>query len=165
MIATVAAFSLGLTGLLHEADCPNCKLPLVQNNDDFDNEVVVRFGNKRIEYRSVYCVIKDQERYKVDLTVYAPSEKIGEPVVLKRVKGQWSAPEKAVFTLGTTKMSLCAQQSRAFTTVEGLETVREKLNLGDAKGIALAEFIDAVKKHKFDEPGGSCCQSAAGRTP
>ncbi len=165
MIAALAVLSLSTALPLHEADCPNCKLPLVQNNDDFDNEVVVRYGNKRIEYRSLYCVIKDQDRYKVDLTVYAPGEKVAEPVILKRLQGKWSAPEKAVFTIGTAKMSLCAQQSRAFATVEGLETVREKLQLGDAKGLSLAEFIDAVKKHKFEEKGGSCCQTAAGRTP
>lgn len=162
MIASIAALAVGLLAPVHEADCPNCKLPLVQNNDDFDNEVVVRFGNKRIEYRSVYCVMKDQERYKVDLTVYAPSEKIGEPVILKRVQGKWSAPEKAVFTLGTTKMSLCAQHSRVFSTAEALESVRLKLELGDAKPLNLADFVDAVKKHKFEEKGGDCCQTAAG---
>ncbi len=163
MIAALATLAFTLATPMHEADCPNCKLPLVQNNDDFDNEVVVRFGNKRIEYRSIYCVLKDQDRYKVDLIVYAPSEKIGEPVVLKRVQGKWTAPEKAVFTLGTTKMSLCAQQSRAFSTAEGLEKVREKLQLGDVKGVPFAEFAEAVKKHKFEENGATCCPTVAGK--
>ncbi len=154
----MVAYSSG--ALLHEADCPNCKLPLVQNNDNFDNEVVVRYGNKRIEYRSIYCVLKDQDRYKVDLTVYSPSEKIGEPVVLKRVQGKWTAPEKAVFTMGTSKMSLCAQQSRAFSSLEGLESVRLKLELGESKPLTLTEFIEAVKKHKFEPSGGTCCSQA-----
>ena len=78
------ALCLSNTSLRHEGECPYCKMPLVQNTKEQDNEVVVKFGNKRIEYRCIYCVIKDQKRYKSDLIVYAPSEKVGEPVVHNR---------------------------------------------------------------------------------
>jgi hypothetical protein len=52
----LGALTLTSTPLLaHEGDCPFCKLRLVQNTKDADNEVVVKFGAKRIEYRCVYC--------------------------------------------------------------------------------------------------------------
>ncbi len=122
--------------LIHEGDCPYCKLPLVQNTKEMDYEVVVKFGNKKIEYRCVACVIADQGRYTADLIVYAPSEKPGEPVVLKRTKGKWTAPEKAIFVLTLAKHASCAYDARAFSTVEATK----------AKGLTLDQFLVEVPK-------------------
>jgi hypothetical protein len=130
----------------HEGDCPYCKLPLVQNTKDQDNEVVVKFGNKRIEYRCVYCVFKDQKRYKTDLIVYAPSEKIGEPVVLKRTAGKWTAPDGAVFLNTFKKHADCAELSRAFSSRAAFDKYVTDKKLIDAKALSLLEFMDLVLK-------------------
>ncbi|MEQ1822825.1 MAG: hypothetical protein ABL949_09955 [Fimbriimonadaceae bacterium] len=144
----------GITSLLctstmafaHEGDCPFCKLKLVQNTKDQDNEVVVKFGNKRIEYRCVTCVFKDQKRYKSDLIVYAPSEKVGEPVVLKRKEGVWSAPEGTVFINSFKKHADCSMLSRAFSSKDALDVYIKKNDIKDAKPLTLEEFAAAVAK-------------------
>jgi hypothetical protein len=130
----------------HEGDCPYCKMKLVQNTKDQDNEVVVKFGNKRIEYRCVYCVVKDQGRYKADLVVYAPSEKVGEPVVMKRTAGKWSAPEGSVFLNTFTKHAQCAELSRAFSNRAAFDTYIKKNNVQNAKALTLEEFLALVAK-------------------
>ena len=130
----------------HDADCPYCKLKLVQNTKDLDNEVVVKFGNKRIEYRSVFCAVKDQARYKSDLVVYAPSEKIGEPIVLKRTDGKWTAPEGSVFLNAFTKHVDCAELSRAFSSKDALSEYAKKHGAETAKPLSLQEFMKVVAK-------------------
>ncbi len=103
-------------------------------------------GNKRIEYRCMYCVIKDQGRYKGDLVVYAPSEKVGEPVVLKRTGGKWTAPEGAVFLNIFNKHADCAALSRAFSSKAALDAYVAKHKVEGAKALTFAEFADAVTK-------------------
>lgn len=67
LLAIVGTLGLSTTAMAHETPCPYCKLKVVQNTKDMDNEVTVKVGNKRIEYRCVYCVIKDQKKYSGDL--------------------------------------------------------------------------------------------------
>ena len=142
----VGTLGIAATSAAHEGDCPYCKLKLVQNTKDQDNEVVVKFGNKRIEYRCVYCVVKDQARYKSDLVVYAPSEKVGEPVVLKRTDGKWSAPEGSVFLNTFTKHASCAELSRAFSTKDAFAQYAKKHGAEKAKPLTLSEFLALVIK-------------------
>ena len=142
---------LGVVGITasspaHEGDCPYCKLKLVQNTKDQDNEVVLKFGNKRIEYRCVYCVIKDQGRYKGDLVVYAPSEKVGDPVVLRRSEGKWTSPAGSVFLNTFTKHANCAELSRAFSTKDAFVDYAKKHGAESAKPLNLEEFIAVVTK-------------------
>lgn len=148
LLLSLLLLSLTSAVSAHDGDCPYCKLPRVQNTKDQDNEVVLKFGNKRIEYRCLFCVIKDQGRYKGDLVVYAPSEKIGEPVILKRVEGKWSAPEEAVFMNSFAKHADCAALSRAFINREGFDAYAAKHEIKDAKPLTLAEFLEAVNKPK-----------------
>jgi hypothetical protein len=140
--------SLGLAGvaLAHEADCPYCKLKIVQNTKDQDNEVVVKFGNKKIEYRCIFCAIKDQKRYTANLVVYSPSEKVGEPVVLKRTDGKWTAPAGAVFLNSFKKHADCASLSRAFSSKTALDQYVTDHKIEDAKALSLDEFIAFVTK-------------------
>ncbi len=132
--------------MAHESDCPYCKLKLVQNTKDMDNEVVVKTGNKRIEYRCMYCVIKDQKRYKGDLVVYAPSEKKGEPIVIKRTDGKWSAPEGTAFLNSFKKHADCSALSRAFTSKAALDKYASANGHTDVKAMTWAEFAEAVNK-------------------
>jgi hypothetical protein len=142
----VSLIALSTLALAHEADCPYCKMKVVQNTKDQDNEVVVKFGNKRIEYRCLSCVILDQGRYKSDLVVYAPSEKVGEPVILRRTAGKWIGPEGAVFLHGFKKHDECALFSRAFIDRKGWDAYLLKHPNPTAKPLTLAEFIAEVTK-------------------
>ncbi len=144
--AVIGALGLAPIASAHEGDCPYCKLKLVQNTKEQDNEVVLKTGNKRIEYRCMYCVIKDQNRYKGDLVVYAPSEKVGEPVVLKRTGGKWTAPEGAVFLNTFKKHVDCAELSRAFSSKTAFNVYVAKHKIEGAKALTFAEFEEAVTK-------------------
>jgi hypothetical protein len=146
LLILLLTICLGITAIAHEGNCPFCKMPLVQNTDKLDNEVVVKFGNKRIEYRCLYCIIKDQSRYKNDLVVYAPSEKIGEPVILKRTAGKWSAPEGAVFLNTFRKHAQCAELSRAFSSKAAFEKYVLDNKVADAKPLTLEELLALVAK-------------------
>lgn len=145
-LVLILGLALSTVAFAHEGDCPYCKMPLVQNTKEQDNEVVVKFGNKRIEYRCLYCVVKDQKRYKSDLIVYAPSEKVGEPVVLKRTDGKWTASEKAVFLNTFKKHADCAALSRAFSSREAFDKYVADHKVTDAKALSLTEFIEQVNK-------------------
>jgi hypothetical protein len=140
--------AIAASSAAHEGDCPYCKLKLVQNNKEQDNEVVVKFGNKRIEYRCISCIIKDQARYKSDLIVYAPSEKVGEPVVLKRTGGKWSAPAGSVFLNAFTKHDDCAELSRAFSSKDAFSAYAKMHGAETAKPLSLDEFISVLTKSK-----------------
>lgn len=146
LVTALGSFGLPSIAAAHEADCPYCKLSLVQNTETQDNEVVVKFGNKKIEYRCIYCVFKDQKRYKADLIVYSPSEKVGEPVVLKRIAGTWSAPEGAVFLNMFKKHVDCAQLSRSFTNKEAFDAYVKANNVKDAIALTLEQFLAEVNK-------------------
>ncbi len=146
LLAILGAIGISATASAHEGDCPYCKLKLVQNTKDQDNEVVLKMGNKRIEYRCLFCVFKDQGRYKSDLVVYAPSEKVGEPVILKRTAGKWSAPEGAVFLNTFKKHADCAALSRAFSSKEAFEKYVKANSVQEAKALTLEQFIAIVTK-------------------
>lgn len=146
LLAVVGAMGMTSIASAHEADCPYCKLKLVQNTKEQDNEVVVKVGNKRIEYRCLYCVIKDQKRYKGDLVVYSPSEKVGAPVILKRTAGKWSAPEGAVFLNTFKKHKDCAALSRAFSSKTAFDAYIKKNPSEGAKALTLDQFLAEVAK-------------------
>lgn len=146
LLAVFGLLGISSFASAHEGDCPYCKMKLVQNTKEQDNEVVLKTGNKRIEYRCMYCVIKDQGRYKGDLVVYAPSEKVGEPVVLKRTAGKWTAPEGTVF-LNTFKAHAdCAALSRAFSGKAAFDRYVQAKGQHDAKALTLDQFLTAVTK-------------------
>ncbi len=146
LFAVIGTLGLAPIASAHEGDCPYCKMKLVQNTKEQDNEVVLKMGNKRIEYRCMYCVIKDQGRYKGDLVVYAPSEKVGEPVVLKRTGGKWIAPEGAVFLNTFKKHVDCSALSRAFSSKAAFDAYVAKHKVEGAKALTFAEFVEAVNK-------------------
>jgi len=146
LLAVIGMVGMSSMARAHEADCPYCKLKIVQNTKEMDNEVTVKVGNKRIEYRCVFCVFKDQKKYSGDLVVYAPSEKKGEPIVLKRTAGKWTAPEGTVFLNGFKKHADCAQLSRAFTSKAAMDKYAAAHSVSDAKALSIDQFIEAVNK-------------------
>ncbi len=146
LLAVLGTLGMSTMASAHEGDCPYCKLKLVQNTKEQDNEVVLKTGNKRIEYRCVYCVFKDQKRYKGDLVVYAPSEKVGEPVVLKRTAGVWTAKEGTVFLNTFKNHTDCSALSRAFSSKEALAAYAKKHNVKEVQSLSLTQLIEAINK-------------------
>ena len=105
----------------HEADCPVCQMPVVQDTAKQDNEVKVRYGRKRLEYRCVFCALSDaqNELKKGDITIAAPSETKDKPVILKRTDGKWDAPDGAVFAARKASHRVCQITYRAFHSRAG----------------------------------------------
>lgn len=133
----------------HPVPCPLCGLKVVQSTERQDNEVVLRFGKKRIEYRCVFCALADAKAYDGDLFVYAPSEVKGKPVILQRKAGVWSAvriegetlvpDEKAVFLNAFSSHKECAALSRAFHSQAGFDAYAAKGK--DAKPLTLEAML------------------------
>ena len=137
--------------LAHEAKCPVCKLDVVQDTDKQDNEVALKSGRKRIEYRCVYCALQDAKSYTGDLTILAPSELKGKPVVLARKGGNWSVtPETAVFVGEKVNHRSCQVGYRALTTKEAFDKwvhANHEL-LKDAKPLTLVLMLEVAAPAK-----------------
>jgi len=148
------ALALPIAGLVarpalaHEAKCPTCKLDVVQDTDTLDNEVALRSGRKRIEYRCVYCALNDAKSYTGDLTILAPSEVKGKPVVVSRKDGKWSVlPETAVFVGQKVDHRNCQIGYRALTERPAFEKWAQSHRelLKDAKPLTLSELLEVAK--------------------
>ena len=151
LAAVLAAPLAGLTvrpALAHEAKCPVCKLDVVQDTAQLDNEVALKSGRKRIEYRCVYCALQDAKSYQGDITILAPSEVKGKPVQLTRKDGKWSvAPETAVFVGQKVNHRSCQVGYRALTNRAAFDkwvhANHELLN--GAKPLTLQEMTGLAK--------------------
>lgn len=152
--ALAAALAVPFAGLAvrpalaHEAKCPVCKLDVVQDTDSLDNEVALRSGRKRIEYRCVYCALNDAKSYTGDVTILAPSELKGKPVVLSRKEGKWSVlPETAVFVAQKVEHPQCQVGYRALTgqPAFGKWAQSHRDVVKDAKPLSLAQMLEVAK--------------------
>ena len=149
-----ALLSLGAAALMaqpvaaHEATCPMCKLDVVQDTATQDNEVALRYGRKRIEYRCVYCALSDAKNFTGDVTILAPSELKGKPVLLERAGGQWKvSPESAVFVGEKVNHRSCQVGYRALTNRAAFDrwVQANKALLNDAKPLSLKEMLELAK--------------------
>jgi hypothetical protein len=150
LAGTVAAVvaALGGSAHAHEATCPVCKLDVVQDTNTQDNEVALKFGRKRIEYRCVWCALKDAPTYNGDVTVLAPSEAKGKPVLLTRNGGKWSAtPPTAVFVGEKVNHRSCQIGYRAFSDRAGFEAHQKKHPelLKESKPLTLEQLVEMAK--------------------
>lgn len=149
-LATLVTVSLPTMGarpaMAHEANCPYCDMPVTQDTATQDNEVALKYGRKRIEYKCVYCALAEAktEYPNGDLSITAPSETKGQPVVLKRTGGKWSmTPETAAFvTPAKVKHKVCQDQARAFNTEAAAKAFAAK-NGGSV--MTLEQLNDFVK--------------------
>jgi hypothetical protein len=146
--AFLAPFSVSSV-LAHEAPCPLCGMAITQDTPTQDNEVGLKIGRKRIEYKCVYCALAEAKtEYQGDLTIFAPSEKKGEPVLLKREGDKWTAlPATAHFvSKSKLKHKICQEQARAFSTFEAAQKyiAANQDSLGDAKPLTLAEMLEVA---------------------
>ena len=156
--ALSALLSIGVIGVVETglspasadgAECPFCSLDVLPNTTKQDNETVLKQGRKQVKYRCVYCALADAgTEYKGDLTVIAPSEKRGKPVILKRAKGKWSAsPASVVFVAQRVSHRHCQTGYRALTSKAAFAyyVKSNKKLLGDAKPLSLAQML-AISK-------------------
>ena len=149
-LSTALAGFTAIPAFAHEAKCPYCKLDVVQDTKEQDNEVALKYGRKRIEYRCVFCAIAQakSEFKNGDVTILAPSEVKGKPIVITRKEGKWSAqPEKPIFVAEKLNHKHCQIGYRAFTNKESFEkwvhANHEKLK--DAKPKNLDELVEVAK--------------------
>lgn len=149
-----AFFSLGAVGIVagpvaaHEAKCPYCKLDVVQDTATLDNEVALRYGRKRIEYRCVFCALAQaKSEFKGDLTILAPSEAKGKPILISRKGGKWSAPAGAVFVGERANHRYCQITYRAFTNRAAFDAYVKKnqARVKDAKPLTLAQMVEIAR--------------------
>jgi hypothetical protein len=130
----------------HDTKCPHCKLAVVQDTKIQDNEVALKFGRKRIEYRCVLCAIAQaKSEFEGDLSIVAPSEIKGERVTLTRKDGKWSViPETAVFIAHKVNHRECEIGDRALTRAAAFQPWMDshKELLTGAKMLNLAEMIE-----------------------
>lgn len=151
VVLTAAGAGVGHSALpasAHEGQCPVCKLDIPQDTEQQDNEVALRSGRKRIEYRCVFCAVSDAKSFTGDVTVLAPSEQKGRPVLLSRSGGNWSAqPASALFVARKTTHRDCSITYRAFTTRPAFDAYTRKhaALLGDAPPLTLSQFLVEVK--------------------
>jgi hypothetical protein len=135
--------------LAHEAKCPYCTLDVVQDTAEQDNEVALRYGRKRIEYRCVFCALAQAKtEYKGDLTILAPSEIKTKPIVITRKDEKWSvSPETALFVGEKVNHQQCQLGYRAFSSRAAFDAYVKKHPelLKDAKPRTLAEMIEIAK--------------------
>ena len=148
LVSLGTASFVGRPAQAHETKCPYCKLDVVQDTPTMDNEVALRYGRKRIEYRCVFCALAEaKNEFKGDLSILAPSETKGKPVVITRKSGKWSAPSGAVFVGEKANHRHCQTTYRAFTNTAAFQAhvQKNKSLLKDAKPLSLAQMVEIAK--------------------
>ena len=129
----------------HITACPNCSMDVVQDTKTQDNEVAIQYGRKRIEYRCIACAFAQAKTdYKNDLTILAPSEIKGRPVLISRTAGKWSAlPSTTVFVGENAGHEHCFAANRAFSSKAAFQTyiAAHHVLLGSVKPLTLAQMV------------------------
>ena len=139
----------------HEAPCPYCSLTLAQDTPELDNETVLKAGRKRIEYRCVFCALSEAGDYKGDLTILAPSEAVGSPIILSRKDGKWTSdPDGALFVAQKASHKVYHITYRAFSKRAAFDAWIKKYpdNFDkDAKPLSLAQMIEFTQQTNSKE--------------
>ena len=145
-VCAVSTFPM-YSAIADEADCPYCDRAVTKDTATQDNETVLKYGRKRIEYKCVYCAVSEAktEYSKGDLSIAAPSEKKGARIIIKRVSGKWSAPAGAVFVADMPlKHKACQITARAFTSKSAALSYIKAKKLTTSP-ITLAQLVAAAK--------------------
>lgn len=149
-VAALLAMSASVVpAFAHEAPCPYCGMAITQDTPLQDNEVTLKIGRKRVEYKCVYCALSEAKtEYQGDLTILAPSETKGEPIKLTRANGKWTASSETVafVTNAPLKHKVCHVQARAFTSPEAAQAyiAKNQESLTDAKPLSLSQMLALV---------------------
>ena len=145
-LAAVLSLGAALPAFAHETKCPYCKMDVVQDTKTEDNEVALRYGNKRIEYRCVLCAIAQaKSKFKGDVTIIAPSTVKGKPITITRTDGKWAAPAGTVFVYQKGSHSKCQDLYRAASSQAAATAYIKAKGLTEAKVLTLAEMVELSK--------------------
>lgn len=134
--------------MAHETKCPYCKMEVIQDTKQQDNEVVLKYGSKKIEYRCVMCALAHAKtKYKdKDLTIIAPSTVKDKPVTITKKGDSWTVkPEGAAFVFQKGSHSKCQELYRAALTQTAANGWVKDKALDQAKVLSLKEMIEASK--------------------
>lgn len=146
LLALVLATGAALPAFAHDTKCPYCKMAVIQDTKEQDNEVVLRYGNKRIEYRCVLCAIAQaKSKFKGDVTIIAPSTAKGKPITISRKGGEWTAPAGAVFVYQKGSHSKCQDLYRAASSSSAAASYIKAKGLTEARQLSLAEMVELSK--------------------
>jgi hypothetical protein len=93
------------------------------------------------------AIAQAKKEFKGDVTIEAPSETKGKPVIITRKDGKWSAPEKAVFVGVKASHQHCQIAYRALTDKDAFDkwVKANEVVLKDAKPLTLAEMVELSK--------------------
>ena len=145
-LAAVLSIGAVLPAFAHDTKCPYCQMAVVQDTKEQDNEVVLRYGNKRIEYRCVLCAIAQaKSKFKGDVTIVAPSTVKGKPITITRKGGEWAAPAGTVFVYQKGSHSKCQDLYRAAGSKDSAASYIKAKSLTEAKQLSLAEMVELSK--------------------
>ncbi len=146
LFATTVLFGTATPALAHETKCPYCRMDVIQDTKEQDNEVVLRYGNKRIEYRCVLCAIAQAKtKFKGDVTIMAPSTAKGKLITITRKNGKWAAPAGTVFVYQKGSHSKCQDLYRAASSHEAATAYAKAKDLSQAKHLTLNEMVELSK--------------------
>lgn len=145
LAAALTALPLASTrAMAANAKCPECEMP-----NEKGTAVTLKQGRKTTRYRCTYCALDQaQNDIKGDLTIFAPTEKAGRNVVIKRVRGKWFATPGASF-VAAQKMRhrVCPETFRAFSTRAAAQSYIAK-NRGLVGNVAPLSFAQMLKVAK-----------------
>lgn len=142
-------FASATRAMAHDTKCPYCQMAVIQDTKDQDNEVALKYGNKKIEYRCVMCAIahaKTRYKDKADLTIVAPSPIKDKKVTIARKNGVWSSsPADAMFVFQKGGHDKCQELYRSAPDKASADAWIAKSKLKDAKILNLKEMVEASK--------------------
>lgn len=146
ILLALSALLAALPAFAHDTPCPYCRLPVIQDTATLDNETVLRYGNKRIEYRCVLCAMAQAKtKFKGDVTIVAPSPMKGKPIIVTRTAGKWSAPVGTVFVYEKGSHAMCQTLYRAAASKAQAEAYIKASGLKEARIVTLDEMVELSK--------------------
>lgn len=151
-IGLAIAAVIGIGGVIQstpaaENKCDYCDLKIIPDTKTQDNVTRMSVKGKRYQYRCVLCAIGEakEDFPKENVTIYAPSEKKGKPVVIKMSGGKWSAsPKSAVYLKAPVKHRQCHLGYRAFSSKAALAAWAKK-NDWPNKPLSLSQMVTEAK--------------------
>ncbi len=142
--ALTAPLAASTRAMAANAKCPECHMP-----NEKGTAVTLKQGSKSTMYRCTFCVLTQAENdIKGDLTIFAPTEKAGRNVVIKRVRGKWYAPPGAAF-VAAKKMHhrVCPETFRAFSNRAAAQhyIAKNRGLMGNVAPLSFAQMLKAAK--------------------
>lgn len=142
--ALMAPLAASTRAMAANAKCPECEMP-----NEKGTAVTLKQGSKSTMYRCTFCALDQAKNdIKGDLTIFAPTEKAGRNIVIKRVRGKWySTPGAAFVAAAKMRHRVCPETFRAFSTRAAAQNYIAK-NRGLLGNVAPLSFTQMLKVAK-----------------